>query len=210
MHFTNGLGADYTPVSVWPINNGIMKTIIRIRCFISHRLFWWINLLGVDGAYIRSHFYSPYRCSLTYQSLMSIFIFRYLPFPSAFHASVSSDAVDVRLITIGSYSRNSTDIALDFVKAHASVYGIIAPRFLVQVALLPSSILPSPSTFDLLALYPFPNASFRSSYDALNNLARGKHSVNYKTLKYFSVDLRLGMRIMGMWLSDTYLSFLMG
>ena len=35
------------------------------------------------------------------------------------------------------------------------------------------------------------------AFSVLNNLARSKHSVNYKTLKSFSVDFRLGMRIMG-------------
>ena len=47
-------------------------------------------------------------------------IFRYLPFPFASHPIVSNGAIKVRLITIGSYSRNLTDIALDFVRAHSS------------------------------------------------------------------------------------------
>ncbi len=49
---------------------------------------------------------------------MSIFIFRYLPFPFASHTIVSDSAIKVRLITIGSHSRNLTYIALNFVRAH--------------------------------------------------------------------------------------------
>ncbi len=45
-------------------------------------------------------------------------VLRYEPFPSASHLTFSSDAVEVRLITIDCYRWNLTNIALESVRAH--------------------------------------------------------------------------------------------
>jgi hypothetical protein len=111
MHFTDDLGSVYTPTSVWSIDRSKNETTAQMRCFISHRQQNGLTCLEVTGLTTVdvsiSHIIVVGRTKLKCPSH-----YRYSPFPSASHPTLSSNAVEVKLTTIDCRSGNLTRIAL--------------------------------------------------------------------------------------------------
>ncbi|MBC8235009.1 hypothetical protein H8E77_36145 [bacterium] len=142
-----------------------------MRCFISHRQFdelTCLELTGLTTVHVsifhitvvrRTNLVCPSHSQVC--SLRSVVFFvNHRPFPSASHPTLSSNAVEVKLMTIDYRSGNLTHIALQLARAH---------HFSFPLSLSLSGVKKAGKTSPMWSAEVFASAQASAETDALQS-----------------------------------------